>query len=405
MTTTTLHRTSQFPTSTTEIELSIVLPCLNEAETLEICLQKALDFLKREEISGEVIVADNGSADGSQEIAARYHVHIVNVVERGYGSAIYHGTLSARGRYIIMGDSDNSYDFSNLMPFLEKLRDDYDLVMGNRFLGGIQQGAMPWKNRWIGNPILSGIGRLFFRCPVGDFNCGLRGYSIAAFRALDLRTVGMEFASEMVIKSTLLGQRIAEVPTTLSPDGRSRPPHLRPWRDGWRHLRFMLLYSPRWLFLYPGTLLVLIGLIGCLRLVIGPLSVNGLVFDVQTLLFAAIAVLIGSQLLFFAIFSKMFAVAGGLLPADIGQSRITKNIGLEHGLVFGILLTIAGFTGSIVSLLYWRSHGFGELDARQALRIVIPAALSLALGVQVIFSSFLISILELTLRKGRRSAP
>ena len=241
------------------VELSIVMPCLNEAETLARCIGKATRFLDESGVAGEIVIGDNGSTDGSIEIAERHGARVVDVPIRGYGAAVYHAALAAKGRYVIMGDADDSYDFSALAPLVAKLRDGYDVVMGNRFLGGIRPGAMPWKNRYIGNPILSSIGRLFFRCPARDFHCGLRGFSADAFRRMDLRTTGMEFASEMVIRATLLGMRITEVPTTLDPDGRSRPPHLRPWRDGWRHLRFMLLFSPRWLFLIPGLALMLTG--------------------------------------------------------------------------------------------------------------------------------------------------
>ena len=246
------------------IELSIIMPCLNEAETLEVCVRKALAYLDRSGITGEVIVGDNGSTDGSQDIALRCGASVVDIPLRGYGAALYGATLAARGKYIVMGDSDDSYDFSNLDPFVAKLREGYDLVMGNRFAGGIKLGAMPWKNRYIGNPILSTIGKMLFRCPAGDFHCGLRGYSKEAFTRMDLRTTGMEFASEMVIKATLNRMKITEVPTTLSPDGRSRPPHLRPYRDGWRHLRFMLLFSPNWLFLYPGLGVMSLGRRGAL---------------------------------------------------------------------------------------------------------------------------------------------
>ena len=255
-----------------ELELSIVMPCLNEAETLEVCIRKAQESLRKDEISGEVVIADNGSEDGSQEIAERLGARVVPVSGRGYGAALHGGFEAARGRFVIMGDADDSYDFSSLMPFVEKLREGYDLVMGNRFLGGIEPGAMPPLHRYLGNPVLTGIGRLFFRSPAGDFHCGLRGFRRDAILGLGLQTTGMEFASEMVVKSTLMGLRIAEVPTTLSPDGRSRPPHLRSWRDGWRHLRFLLLYSPRWLFLYPGAVLMLLGLVsGALLLAVLPL--------------------------------------------------------------------------------------------------------------------------------------
>lgn len=382
-----------------EIELSIVMPCLNEAETLETCIRKAITFLERNKVKGEVVVADNGSTDGSQEIASRCGARLVPVAARGYGAALFGGITAAYGRYIIMGDADDSYDLLNLTPFLEELRAGNDLVMGNRFRGGIHEGAMPWKNRWIGNPILTGIGRLFFKCPAKDFHCGLRGFSRHAFDQMELRTTGMEFASEMVIKATLRGMRITEVPTTLSKDGRSRPPHLKPWRDGWRHLRFMLLYSPRWLFLYPGLLLTVLGLLIGARICIAPLVIAGVHFDVQTLLYAAASVLIGSQGIAFAVFSKVFGIAEGLLPPDPAFARLQRCFSLEGGLIIGALLIFCGLIGSVAAVAWWSAQGFGPLNARETLRAVIPSFLSIALGVQVMLSSFFLSVLSLKLRR------
>ncbi|HEV2722568.1 MAG TPA: glycosyltransferase family 2 protein, partial [Thermoanaerobaculia bacterium] len=277
------------------IELSIVMPCLNEAETIEVCVAKARRFLDTSGIDGEVVVADNGSRDASREIAGRAGARVVDVGERGYGSALQGGIAAARGRYVIMGDADDSYDFSALAAFVEKLRGGADLVMGDRFAGGVLPGAMPPLHRWLGNPVLSGIGRLFFRSPVRDFHCGLRGFSKAAYERMELRTTGMEFASEMVVKATLLGMRVDEVPIVLHPDGRSHPPHLRSWRDGWRHLRFLLLYSPRWLFLYPGFVLMLLGAVVAGWLLPRPRTLGGVTFDVQTLLYAGMAIVIGFQ--------------------------------------------------------------------------------------------------------------
>ncbi|OYT70385.1 MAG: dolichol-P-glucose synthetase [Chloracidobacterium sp. CP2_5A] len=387
------------PAEASAIELTIVMPCLNEAETLEACIRKAQGFLKRHGVAGEVVVGDNGSTDGSQAIAERFGARVVPVATRGYGAALYGATLAARGRYVIMGDSDDSYDFSNLMPFLEKLRAGYDLVIGNRFEGGIQPGAMPWKNRYIGNPALTGIGRLLFGCPAGDFHCGLRGYSLNAFKKMDLRTTGMEFASEMVIKATLMGLRIAEVPTTLSPDGRSRPPHLRPWRDGWRHLRFMLLYSPRWLFLYPGLWLILFGLAAGAWLLPGPQRVAGVVLDVHTLLYAALSVLIGFQCVTFAILAKVFAINEGLLPEDPRLTRLFKYITLETGLILGGLLTVGGLAGSVTAVASWNEVAYGPLDASRTLRLVIPSALCLMLGCETILASLFLSVLGLRMRR------
>jgi hypothetical protein len=304
-----------------------------------------------------------------------------------------------------MGDSDDSYDFLNLGPFLERLRADDDLVMGNRFLGGIKEGAMPWKNRYIGNPILSGIGRLFFRCPAGDFHCGLRGYSALAYKRMDLRTTGMEYASEMVIKATMLGMKISEVPTTLSPDGRSRPPHLRPWRDGWRHLIFMLLYSPRWLFLNPGIVLLVLGLALLAWLWSGPKVVGGVTFDVHTMVYAAMMVLIGFHSISFAVFSKVFGVQEGLRPPDPKFERLFRYITLEVGVVVGVVLTLLGFAGTIAAVLGWSSTAFGPLDPSRGMRLVIPSALFLTMGIEVILVSFFLSILGLRIRRLEGAIP
>jgi glycosyltransferase involved in cell wall biosynthesis len=382
-----------------EIELSIVMPCLNEAETLETCIRKAAGFLRAGRVRGEIVIGDNGSTDGSRELAAANGARVIDVPVRGYGAAIYHAVLGSRGRYIIVGDSDDSYDFTALGPLLDKLREGYGLVMGNRFLGGIRPGAMPWKNRYIGNPVLSGIGRLFFRCPAKDFHCGLRGFSRACFERLDLRTTGMEFASEMVIKATLAGERIAEVPVTLSPDGRSRPPHLRPWRDGWRHLRFILLYSPRWLFLFPGIVLMLAGTVGTLSLLPGDVALGALHLGVHTMLYAAMAILIGYQAVTFAVFTKVFAIAEGLLPEDPRLNRTFRYVTLEAGLVVGFALVLAGAAGTLYAFSYWSSTTFGPLRPEKMLRIVIPAVLALVLGCQTILSSFFLSVLGLRVRR------
>jgi len=374
------------------------MPCLNEAETLETCIRKAQGWLSSANCDGEVIVADNGSTDGSVQIAERCGATVVHVPVRGYGAALYHGSRAARGRFVIMGDSDDSYDFSDLSLFVNGLRGGCDLVMGNRFRGGIMPGAMPWKNRHIGNPILSGIGRLLFGSPAADFHCGLRGFTKDAFERMDLRTTGMEFASEMVIKATLLGMRIDEVPTVLSPDGRSHAPHLRPWRDGWRHLRFMLLYSPRWLFLYPGILLASVGVIVGTLLLGGPRQAGPAVLDVHTLLYASIAVLLGYQSILFAIFAKVFAVNHGLVPKTKDFARLFTFVTLESGLIAGATLFITGFAGSLWAFLSWRSGGYGPLRVEQTLRVVIPFGLALTLGVQTIFASFFLSVLGLSIR-------
>lgn len=379
-----------------DLELSIVMPCLNEAATLEVCIRKAWKYVERSGIRAEIIVGDNGSTDGSQEIATRLGARVISVSTPGYGAALRGGIMAAGGRYCIMGDSDDSYDFENLDNFVQKLREGYDLVMGNRFKGGIQKGAMPWKNRYIGNPILTWIGNVFFRARARDFHCGLRGFSMSAFKRMKLRTSGMEFASEMVVKATIMKMRVAEVPTTLRQDGRSRPPHLRPYRDGWRHLRFMLMYSPRWLFLYPGCSLILAGFAGCVWLFPGPKVVSGIEFDVHTLLYAFVFVLLGFQLVLFAIFTKIFAISEGLLPEDPKLNRVFRYITLETGLAIGALLIACGAGGSILAVSGWAQRNFGALDVGHMLRIVMPSVFSLTMGVQIVFSSFFLSILGLS---------
>lgn len=381
------------------LELTILLPCLNEAETLAGCVEEALRALRDHGLRGEVVVADNGSTDGSQAIATRLGARVVPVAEKGYGSALRGGIAAARGRYVLMGDSDGSYDFSHADRFVAKLREGCDLVMGNRFLGGIQPGAMPWKNRYIGNPILSGLGRLFFRCPAGDFHCGLRAFSKEAYERLDLRTTGMEFASEMVIKATLFRLRLAEIPTTLRRDGRNRPPHLRPWRDGWRHLRFMLWFSPRWLFLQPGLALMALGLLSGALLVRGPLALGPVTLDVHTLLFAAIAVLIGFQSVTFSVLSKAFAIQSDVLPPDPRFRRWFDWLNLEKGLVLGGLVGATGLALSVRAVGLWEHHGFGPLAPGELLRWVIPGGVLLALGCQIVLASFLLSILGLSLKR------
>jgi len=377
------------------LELSVVMPCLNEAETLEICITKALRAFAELHISGEVIVADNGSDDGSQAIAERAGARVVSVETKGYGSALMGGISAARGEFIIMGDADDSYDFSDLGRFIEMLRAGHDLVMGNRFRGGIAPGAMPWHHRYLGNPVLSAIGRLFFHSPAGDFHCGLRAFKRTAVLEMDLRTTGMEFASEMVVKATLKKMSIAEVPATLRPDGRSRPPHLRSWRDGWRHLRFLLLFSPRWLFLYPGLLLMLAGTIAGVWLLQGPIFIANIGFDVQTLLYAAMAIVIGFQATVFALFTKVFAISEGLLPEDPKLIGLTRIVSLEKGIVVGILLLLAGLGGSIYAVSFWDERSFGPLDPSKTLRIIIPSITALILGCQIVLSSFFLSVLGL----------
>jgi hypothetical protein len=384
-----------------EIELSIVMPCLNEAETLGICIEKARRTLSSHEIRGEIIVADNGSTDGSPEIARRMGARIVHAEARGYGSAILAGIEAASGEWIVVGDADDSYDFGAIWPFVEKLREGYDLVMGNRFQGGIAPGAMPAMHRYFGNPVLSGIGRLMFGNVCGDFHCGLRGFRKTAVLAMNLQTTGMELASEMVVKASLLGMKISEVPTTLAPDGRSRPPHLRRWRDGWRHLRFLLLFSPRWLFLYPGIALFLAGLVVGCWILPAPRNVFGVTFDVHTLVYAAAAVLLGYQAIAFAVFTKVFAIKEGLLPPDPRVERLTGEGSLEAGIAIGIALAVIGLAGSVWALSAWGARSFAELEPTHMLRIVVPSSLAMTLGLQIVLSSFFLGVLGLGRRHGR----
>ncbi|MEG5163110.1 glycosyltransferase family 2 protein [Microcoleus sp. AT3-A2] len=380
------------------LELSILMPCLNEAETLEICIEKAQKSLRELDIAGEVIIADNGSTDGSQAIATRMGARVVPVAAKGYGSALMGGIIAARGVYIIMGDADDSYNFSNLGFFVNKLREGFDLVMGNRFQGGIKPGAMPPLHKYLGNPVLTWVGRLFFASPVGDFHCGLRGFRRDSILKLDLQTTGMEFASEMVVKASVYKLRITEIPTVLSPDGRSRPPHLRTWRDGWRHLRFLLLYSPRWLFLYPGTALMIWGVIVSIWLLPGTQKIGNISFDVHTLLYGAIAIIIGFQAITFAFFTKIFAISEKFLPEDPKLNKIFRYVTLETGLIVGVTLILIGIFGSFLSLTIWSKTAFGSLDPSKTLRLVIPSLTCLTVGLQMVLSSFFLSVLGLKRR-------
>jgi glycosyltransferase involved in cell wall biosynthesis len=374
-----------------DLELTILMPCLNEAATVAACVDAAQQALRDLGVPGEVVVADNGSTDGSRELAAAHGARVVPVAERGYGAALLAGIDAARGRYVVMADADLSYDFAEAGRYLDKLREGYDLVMGNRFDGAIEPGAMPSLHRYLGNPVLSGLGRLFFGSPVGDFHSGMRGFRRDALTGLHLRTTGMEFASEMIVRASLAKLRIGEVPTTLRPDRRGRPPHLRTWRDGWRHLRFLLLYSPRWLFLYPGAVLALVGLVATAVLLPTP--------RVHTLVYAAMLVVIGFQTIVFAAFTKIFAINEGLLPPDRRLDRVFKIVTLEVGLALGVLMLAGGVAGSVYALAVWEQTAFGALDASSlAMRVVIVSSSAIALGVQVILSSFFFSILGLRRR-------
>jgi glycosyltransferase involved in cell wall biosynthesis len=375
------------------VEVSIVMPCLNEAETLAACIQKARRAIADHGFSAEIVVADNGSTDGSQVIAIELGARVVDVARKGYGSALIGGIDASHGRFVIMGDADDSYDFGAIAPLVEKLRGGFDLVVGNRFAGGIEPGAMPWSHRWVGNPVLTLISRVFFQTPVGDMHCGLRGFRKDAYEQMRLRATGMEFASEMVIKASLKRMKIAEVPVTLSPDGRSRPPHLRTWRDGWRHLRFMLLFSPRWLFLYPGLALFVVSMAIGAWLETGPVYVGQVRFDIHTLLMAGFGCLIGYQLIVFAVFTKVFAMQQGFHPRNATYSTMFRYVRLETGLLVGALMFALGVVGTVVAVASWQSVGFGSLNPSTTMREVIPAAVLITLGVQTVFASFFLSIL------------
>ena len=381
------------------LELTILMPCLNEAETIATCIDKARDYIDRNRIRGEILVADNGSTDGSREIAARRGARVINVTERGYGAALKAGIEAASGRYVIMGDADDSYDFSNLSPFVAKLREGAELVMGNRFKGGIAPGAMPSLHKYFGNPVLSGIGRLFFKSPIGDFHCGLRGFDRKAIAGLGLESPGMEFASEMVVKATVRQKAIVEVPTTLSPDGRSRPPHLRSWRDGWRHLRFLLLFCPKWLFFYPGLVLLATGLASMAWLVPQPRQVLGAELDVNTIAFSVAAVVCGFEAIFFFAFARAVAADLRLLPRDPLVERLRRFWTLERGLLTGCTVFAIGLLGAIAAVGSWGEQSFGELNPAVTLRVVLPSAAALMVGLQLMFASCLLGVLNL--RQGR----
>jgi glycosyltransferase involved in cell wall biosynthesis len=381
-----------------ELLITILMPCLNEAETLALCVRQAVAALRDNNISGEVVVADNGSTDGSQKIATDEGARVVPVPVRGYGAALMAGIEAAQGKYVLMADADASYDFGQLPRFLTKLEEGNDLVMGNRFSGEIKPGAMPPLHRYLGNPVLSAIGRIFFKIPARDFHCGIRAFRRDAMLGLNLRTTGMEFASEMVVKSSLANLRLAEVPTTLSPDGRSRAPHLRTWRDGWRHLRFLLLFSPRWLFLYPGIITFFIGAILSLWLLPGPQTVGRWTFDVDTLTYSLGLVLIGAHISVFAVSARVFGTQEGFLPPNPKFQRIFNYINLEVGLVFGCVLLLIGLGILGYAFNIWHGAGFGDLSPQRMLRLTLPSATCFMLGVEAIFGSFFLSLLGMNRR-------
>lgn len=381
------------------LELTILMPCLNEAETLATCIRKARDFLARTGVHGEILIADNGSTDGSQAIAEAEGARMVPIPQRGYGAALIGGISSARSRYVIMGDADDSYDFSQLDGILAKLREGHELVMGNRFKGGIAKGAMPFLHKYLGNPVLSFLGRLFYRIPIGDFHCGLRGFSKDAMQRLELSTPGMEFASEMVVKSGLHKLSIAEVPVTLSPDGRSRPPHLRTWRDGWRHLKFLLLYSPRWLFLLPGLLLFIAGCIAMTAI-----ALHQTALDIHTMAYAGAAMVLGLQMLLMAAFTKLMGTRGGWLPITKTQKRWAARLTLENCLVTGAALFIAGIAMSMHALHLWANVDYGALDPRNTMRWVVPSVTALAIAGEFILAGFFFEALRIPIQSSRHDA-
>ncbi len=385
---------------TSSLELSIVMPCLNEAATIGACIAAARSFLARRSIVGEVVVADNGSRDGAQAIARGRGARVVEIAERGYGSALMGGIAAARGTYVIIGDSDGSYDFAALDGFLDELRRGSKLVMGNRFAGGIARGAMPALHRYLGNPVLSALGRVFFGSPCRDFHCGLRGFDREAILSLDLQSPGMEFASEMVVKATIAGFSVAEVPTALAPDGRGRKSHLRTWRDGWRHLRFMLLFSPRWLFFYPGCALFLLGLAGMAWLLPGLQRLGPLGLDIHTLFYASLAVVVGFQSMLFWLFARIYSEHAGVAPADPRLRAITHIFTLEAGLSCAAAMLLAGIALGCYAIGFWGANDFGGLAPTQTMRLVIPSGTLILLGCQTATSAFFISVLEI---KGRRA--
>ena len=380
------------------MDITILMPCLNEAETIESCIREALSAIREANVQGEVLVADNGSDDGSPDLAQKAGARVITVNEKGYGAALLGGISSAGGRYILMGDADGSYDFSELSRFLEKLNSGSDLVMGCRFSrygGKILPGAMPWKHRWIGNPVLSFLGRLFFSTSVHDFHCGLRAFRKDAILGLGLKTTGMEFASEMVVKASLSGLRISQVPITLRPDGRSRPPHLRSWRDGWRHLRFMLLYSPVWLFMLPGILLSIAGAAGFMLLITKPLVIGKVTFDLSSLLVSSTSLLVGFQVFGFGLFIKAYAVNAGLLPGADLWLKLIRGRPVEWGIAAGFVFILLGISYLAYAIWLWKAAGFGPMPYQTNLRMVIASITGIGLGIQIIVNGFALAVLGL----------
>ena len=379
-----------------DVELTILMPCLDEAETLAVCIEKAQSFIEQHNIDGEVVIADNGSTDGSIEIAESLGARVVHVPIRGYGAALQKGIEEAKGEYVIMGDSDDSYDFSNLMPYVEQLRAGYDLVMGNRFKGGIAKGAMPFLHKYLGNPVLSFLGRLFFKIPVGDFHCGLRGFRRDTALSLGLTTPGMEYASELVVRMALAGGTIKEVPTTLSKDGRSRPPHLNTWQDGWRHLRFLLMFSPRWLFFYPSLFILLFGVLLTVLLSQGAVSITpNITLDIHSMIVGCFCVLVGMQGVSFAIVARRYAALRGFLPFTSQVRYLVDSVTLERVLIVAALFLLGGLGGLVYCVSNWFSVHLGALEYGSMVRVLMLSGTSVAIAVQLAFTSFLAEILEI----------
>ena len=375
-------------------ELSIIMPCLNEAQTVGTCVKKAFAYIDMHKMRGEVIVADNGSTDGSQAIALTLGARVLRVESRGYGNALRAGIAAARGTFVVMGDSDDSYDFSALQPFVEQLRGGYDLVLGNRFRGGIEPGAMPMLHKFFGNPLLTFIGRTLYRSPSHDFYCGLRGFHRDAVLSLELDAAGMEFALEMIVKATIHGLRITEVPTRLAVDGRGRPSHLRSWRDGWRSLRLFLLLSPRGLFLYPGAAIFLLGLAGTLMLLAGDVALGNIAFAERTMVITAAAINVGFEVMLFWMFATTVAVQRSLLPRNPNFERFRRAILLERGLALGTALILLGLITVIGAISEWSVVGFGPLVGGMAMRLVIISGTTFVLGAQILYGSFFLYVLE-----------
>jgi len=378
------------------LELTILMPCLNEAETIEVCVKKAMGYLERSGVSGEVLISDNGSTDGSQALAEACGARVVAAPEKGYGAALIAGIKAAHGKFVIMGDADDSYDFENLDGMIEHLRGGAELVMGNRFKGGIAKGAMPFLHRYLGNPVLSFIGRLFFSIPVGDFHCGLRGFSRESILNLGLQSPGMEFASEMVVKASLNKLRIEETPTTLKPDGRSRPPHLKTWRDGWRHLRFLLIHSPRWLFIYPGTVLAVLGLAGAATLALGEVRMpSGVTLDIHSLVVSCFAIMIGVQLVMFGALARRYQTLEGILPPSARFQKFLMGLSLEPILQSALVIFLAGVVGATWAVAHWASSGFGPILYNGVMRVLVLSLTGVAVAIQMAAAGFLASVFAL----------